>query len=276
MRFAVILAIATVASMAIAQTTHKPSGDIMREGNVSARPAPQPVTPAVAAPQPEETVAVAEPANSPAPAPDTTPTLATRPADANILLPVGTAIRMKLNAAISTHDSKPGDAFTGKVSEDVVVEGKTIIPVGAVLSGRVQRLFEPRRIAGRPAMQLLPETVTMADGKTLPIAAVIVDTGNPKRLHVNDEGRIKGPGFTQQDKVEMVAGTAVGTIAGTIFKLGKGTWMGAAAGLAFTGGHWLIKRHSLELPEGTELIMEISNPVAAPTTAQPAVAQGGN
>jgi len=273
-----IVAIVTFALSAAAQSSHKPTGDILREGTVSARPAPQttaPEAPAAAAEAEPQTVATAEPVPADTPAPSTTPSLATRPADANILLPVGTAIRMKLDAAVSTHDSKPGDAFTGKVSEDVVVEGKTVIPVGAILSGRIMRLDEPRRIAGRPAIQLLPESVTMADGKALPISAVIVDTGNPKKLHVNDEGRIKGPGTTQRDKVEFVAGTAVGTIAGTIFKVGQGTWMGAAAGAAFTTGHWLIKRHTLELPAGTELIMEISNPVAAPTTAQPAVAQGG-
>jgi hypothetical protein len=214
-----------------------------------------------------ETIAAANPAD--------VPTLATRPANTNVLLPIGTAIRMKLDSAVSTHDSKPGDKFSGKVSEDVVVGGKTVIATGSMLNGRIMRLDEPRRIAGRPAIQLLPESVTFAGGKTLPIAAVIVDTGNPKRLHVNGEGRIKGPGVSQQDKVEFVAASAAGTVAGSVIRLGTGTWMGAAAGAAFATGHWLVKRHSLELPAGTELIMEISNPVSTPATAQPGTTQGG-
>jgi hypothetical protein len=204
------------------------------------------------------------------------PALATRPKDSNVLLPIGTAIRMKLDSAISTSDSRPGDSFSGKVSEDVVVEGKTVIPKGATLSGRITRLFEPRRIAGRPAIQLVPDTVKLPNGKTLTIAAVIVDTGDPDKLHVNEEGRIKGPGMSQMDKVEFVAGTSAGTVAGTVINPGFGTLVGAASGATLTTAHWLWRRHSLELPAGTELIMEISSPVAADTTTLPRVAQGGN
>lgn len=263
-RFVAIAAISGLALSAAAQSTQKPSGDILRDKTVASAEETAPTT-----------LAAARPAEIPASTADV-PSLIKRPDQANVLLPVGTAIWMKLDAAVSTKDSKPGETFSGKISKDVVVEGKTIIPMGATLSGRIMRLDQPRRIAGRPAIQLLPETVTFVDGKALPISAVIVDTGDPKHLHVNGEGRIKGPGMDQKDKIEMVAGTGAGTIAGTIIKLGTGTWMGAAAGAAFTTGHWLIRRHSLELPQGTELIMEISNPVAAPTQAQPSTAQGGN
>ncbi len=266
-RFIAIAALSGLALSAAAQTTKKPSGDILREGNVAtSQPVAAPATVAVAA----------RPAEIPASSTTDVPTLLKRPDQSNVLLPTGTAIWMTLDAAVSTKESKPGDIFSGKVSKDVVVDGKTVIPKGSTLSGRVMRLDQPRRIAGRPAIQLQPETVTFTDGKALPITAVIVDTGDPKHLHVNGEGRIKGPGMDQKDKIEMVAATGAGPIAGSIIKLGTGTWMGAAAGAAFTTGHWLLRRHSLELPEGTELIMEISNPVATPTQAQPSTAQGGN
>jgi hypothetical protein len=174
---------------------------------------------------------------------------------------------MKLSAPISTHDSKEGDVFIGTVSEDVVVEGKTVIPAGANMNGRITRLSEPRRFAGRPSIQLTPYWITLSSGKSLQIAAAVVDTNHPRTLHVNDEGRIKGPGINSRDKVEFVAATGTGTVVGSVVSLGTGSWIGAAAGASFATGHWLIRRHSLELPVGTELIMEISNPVAAPTTA---------
>jgi hypothetical protein len=255
-----IISLTVVAAFAISasgQSTSKPSGDI-----TSSTPATTRHT------KPVET--------APIPPASDIPVLATRPSNSQVLLPIGTAIRMKLSAPISTHDSKEGDIFVGTVSEDVVVEGKTVIPAGANMNGRITRISEPRRFAGRPSIQLTPYWITLSSGKSLQIAAAVVDTNQPRQLHVNDEGRIKGPGLTKQDKVEFVAATGTGTVVGSVISLGTGTWIGAAAGASFATGHFLIRRHSLELPIGTELIMEISNPVAAPTTALPNVVAGGN
>jgi hypothetical protein len=262
--------IAIIASMTIpssAQITTKPSGDIGPATHKTAK-ATKTTTPAAqsyeAPTGSEETIV-----------PDI-PALATRPADAKVLLPAGTAIRMKLTSAISTRDSKAGDIFLGRVSQDVIVEGKTVIPAGSNLNGRITSISDPRRFAGRPSIELTPYWVTLSSGKVLSIAATVVDTGNPHSLKVNDEGRIKGPGVSRQDKVEFIAATSAGTVAGSIVSLGTGTWIGAAAGATFATGHWLIKRHSLELPAGTELVMEISNPVSTETSAAPKTAQGGN
>jgi hypothetical protein len=256
LRIVTIISIATIALSGFAQSS-KPTGDLTDSSPATATQANTVTT-------------------TPAPPTPDAPILATRPADSQVLLPIGTAIRMKLSKSISTHDSKEGDIFLGTVSEDVVVEGKTVIPAGANMNGRITRLSEPRRFAGRPSIQLTPYWITLSSGKSLQIAAAVVDTSQPRMLHVNDEGRIKGPGITKQDKVEFVAATGTGTVVGSVVSLGTGTWIGAAAGASFATGHWLIRRHSLELPIGTELIMEISNPVAAPTTALPNTVAGGN
>ena len=298
-RIIAIAVIVCVALSASAERTKKPSGNITRSSRTATTTAVAPAAKSTAAPvetdaatesrtvgpeaapQAEETPTISPITTSELPVPevrttDSVPVLAIRPADSKIILPVGTAIRMKLDASISTRDSAPGEAFSGKISQDVVVEGRTVIPAGAKLNGRVSRLFEPRRIAGRPSIQLVPDSVTLPSGKVLPIDALVVDTSNPKTLHVNDEGRIKGPGISKQDKVEFVATSAAGTVAGSVISLGTGTWIGAAAGATFATGRWLIRRHSLELPAGTELIMEITNPVATSTSTLPNAAEGGN
>src|SRR5689334_6561636 len=46
-------------------------------------------------------------------------------------LPVGTTVRMKLETMLSTMTSKRNDEFAGRVTEAVMLDGKTIIPVGA-------------------------------------------------------------------------------------------------------------------------------------------------
>ncbi|HYE25059.1 MAG TPA: hypothetical protein VEG32_07645 [Clostridia bacterium] len=198
------------------------------------------------------------------------PRLTTR-ANSFVALPAGTAIRLKLEEAVSTRGNSQGDTFSGRMSEAVVVDGRTVIPQGATVTGHIVRVSEPRRIAGRPSIDLRPESVIFPDGQTMPIAAFVVDTNDPETLDVDDEGRIKGPGREKMDNVELAAGTGVGAVAGAVIGGGKGTLWGALAGATVSTGHWLTKRHSMTLPAGTEIIVEISGP--APSDPLP---QEGN
>src|SRR3954470_24473458 len=189
-------------------------------------------------------------------------------------LPTGTAVKMRLTEALSTDGNKAGDNFSGRVSEPVMFEGKTVIPVGATIEGHVTRVSSPRRIKGRPEISLHPEAVTFPDGKMLSMSAVIVDS-QMDGTTVNDEGQIKGSGHTRGDLIEMGAGTAGGLFIrlrgaahtagcltiGALAGGAKGAFIGAAIGGGAAAIHWLTKHHSTELPAGTELVMEISSPM---------------
>jgi hypothetical protein len=50
-------------------------------------------------------------------------------------LPTGTAVKMKLETTLATFSSKAGDPFSARVTEPVVVDGKTVIPIGATVEG---------------------------------------------------------------------------------------------------------------------------------------------
>lgn len=188
---------------------------------------------------------------------EVSPQLTDRTAD----LPTGTAIKMKLETPLSSRDSKDGDGFSGRVTENVVVNGRTIIPVGASLTGRVLRASDPARIGGVGSLQLLPESVLLPNGKSFAINAAIVDTSMPNKLNVDEEGRIKGNGLSQGDKVEIAAGTGAGAVVGAIVGGGEGFLIGSVVGGGTTIMHWLTKHHTAAVPAGTELIMEISRPM---------------
>ena len=173
-------------------------------------------------------------------------------------LPTGTAVKMRLVEAISSDGNKAGDSFSGRVSEAVMLDGKTVIPVGATIEGRVARVSSPRRIKGRPEISLHPESVTFPDGNSLNMSAVIVDS-QMNGTSVNDEGQIKGSGHTRGDLIEMGAGAGGGMTIGALAGGAKGAFIGAAIGGGAAVVHWLTKYHSTELPAGTELVMEISS-----------------
>jgi ABC-type sugar transport system substrate-binding protein len=70
-------------------------------------------------------------------------------AAAQTSLPTGTAVKMKLDTTLATFSSKAGDPFSARVTESVVMDGKTVIPVGTTVEGRVTKSTEPRRISGQ-------------------------------------------------------------------------------------------------------------------------------
>src|SRR5438128_12356333 len=87
-------------------------------------------------------------------------------AQTNLSLPAGTALKVKLENTLSTFSNKPGDPFSGRVTEAVVLDGKTMIPIGATVQGRVTKITEPRRIAGKPTIGIFPETVVRSEEHT--------------------------------------------------------------------------------------------------------------
>ncbi len=176
-------------------------------------------------------------------------------------LPAGTGMRLKLETPLSTHRSKVGDVFTGRVTQAVVVNGQTLVPAGASVTGRVTKLSEPRRIAGKPSIAVLPDRIVMPNGNQFLITATIVDTAKSSGTTVDDEGRIKGAGRTSRDTVELAAGGGTGAVIGVLAAGAKGLFLGGGIGLGAVAAYWLTKRHSAELPAGTEITLELNRPV---------------
>jgi hypothetical protein len=175
-------------------------------------------------------------------------------------VPEGTALKVKLETTISTFSSKVGDPFQGKLSEAVVVSGKTMIPAGARVEGRVTKLDEPRRLKGKPTIGLFPEHVIMPDGQRYMLNAVLVDT-DIKGTDVNEEGQFKGAGHDRRDQIEVGGGTGAGMLVGGLIGGGPGLLVGGAIGAGATATHWLVQRRSAILPSGTQLVLELSRPL---------------
>lgn len=182
-------------------------------------------------------------------------------------LPPGTAVHIKLENRVSTITSQQGDTFSGRVTEPVVSAGRTVIPVGASVQGRVGRVSEPRRIAGRPTLELYPESVTLPNGEKYQLHAVVVDTSNHYHVDVDDEGRIKGRGMDGRDRRNVALGTGAGVGIGAIAGGAKGALIGAGIGAGANLTHWLVKRRSADLPPGTEVVFELSRQMVMTTEA---------
>ena len=181
---------------------------------------------------------------------------------AQTALPTGTAVKMKLETTLATFSSKGGDPFSARVTEPVVMDGKTVIPVGTTVEGRVTKTNEPRRIAGKPTIAIFPENLVLPNGDKFMLNASLVDTNARHRTDVNTEGQFKGDGIDGKDLTEIGMGTGGGMLIGGLADGGKGFLIGGALGATVTVTHWLGKHRSAMLPAGTELVMELSRPMA--------------
>ncbi len=182
-------------------------------------------------------------------------------AQTNMALPAGTSFKVKLESTLSTFSSKEGDSFSGRVVENVMLDGKTVIPVGATVQGRVLKVNEPRRIAGKPTIGVFPEAVVLPTGERYSLNAAMVDTSLRNGTDVNTEGQFKGQGIDGKDMAEIGMGTGAGMLIGGLAHQGRGLLVGGGIGATLTVAHWLGKKRSAVLPSGTELTMELSRPL---------------
>jgi hypothetical protein len=186
-------------------------------------------------------------------------------------VPAGTALMVKLDTTLATFSNKAGDPFRGELTQPVVLNGKTVIPAGAVVEGRVTKVAEPRRISGKPTIGILPEALILPTGERFFLDATLVDTNAGGGTDVNQEGEFKGSGHDRRDQLETGGRTAGGMLIGGLIGGPPGILIGGIVGAGSTGAHWLSKHRSATLMAGTELTLELNRPLAM----TPVVASAG-
>ena len=188
-------------------------------------------------------------------------------AQTNLAVPAGTALKVKLDRMLTTFSNKPGDQFTGHVSEAVTFDGKTIIPVGATVEGKVTKVSEPRRIKGKATIGILPQAVVLPGGERYPLDATLVDTNLHDGSDVNEEGQFKGRAHDRNDLIELGAGTGGGAIAGGLIGGPPGALIGGGVGATASSVHYLARHQSAMIPSGTELVLELNRPLLMNSTS---------
>jgi hypothetical protein len=194
-------------------------------------------------------------------------------------VPAGTALMVRLDTTLATFSNKVGDPFRGSITQAIVVNGQTVIPVGATVEGRVTKVSGPRRISGKPTIGILPEAVILPTGERYYLDATLTDT-SVKGTDVNNEGQFKGSGHDRKDTIVQGAGTAGGMLVGGLVGGPVGIAVGGAIGAGATTAHWLATHRSAVMPKGTQLTLELNRPInmtnaASPTPTAQAVAPSG-
>jgi hypothetical protein len=192
------------------------------------------------------TPAAAVPANTPAtapgapPAPGTTATAPPpgaapiiRPADVNV--PAGTNLAIRVNEHISVKTSRTGDRFTGEFVEPVGGDNnQTIIPKGTPVSGIVDASHQRGHFKGSSLLELRLTSLTL-NGTRYPLATH--DLAQSK----------KGKG--KRTAAFIGGGSGLGMLIGGIASGGTGLLIGGLAGAgAGTAAGGLTGNRDIDIP----------------------------
>src|SRR5205809_3112992 len=108
--------------------------------------ASQPAAAPAAAPPP--TAAPVTPAAAATATPATPAAADAKPQFREVTIPSGTSISVKLASAVASDTSKVEDAVRGTLAKPIVVDGETVVPSGADVSGSVLEAKQSGRVKG--------------------------------------------------------------------------------------------------------------------------------
>lgn len=169
-----------------------------------------------------QTTSTPQTTRRPSTAASTTEPVPRRASTANVALPAGTAIEVRVNESLSSETSQQGERFTGTVTSDVTDEqGRVMIPRGAEINGRVLSATPSGRLSDAGELQLSINTIRTA-------TSVVNVTVEPFA--------VKGQSHTKSNTTKIGGGAALGAIIGAIAGGGKGAAIGAGVGGAAGAG----------------------------------------
>lgn len=164
-----------------------------------------------------------------------------------ITVPEGTVINVVLDQTLSSAQNRSGDQFDASVSSPVILDGKTVIPKGARVQGRVVEASASGRLE-HPAR--------------LRVALSSVEVGSKSyALETTSIGR-SGPSHKRRNIEFIGGGAGAGALIGGIAGGGKGAAIGAAAGAgAGTAAAAATGKKDITLPAETPLSFRLTRPV---------------
>jgi hypothetical protein len=162
-------------------------------------------------------------------------------------IPTGTRLRVRLDQDLGSKISQSGESFGATVSDDVVVNGTTVIPRGAHAEGMVIDAKPLGRFKGGALLGVRLERVKTKWG-TYPVSTSSVERAE------SGKGK-RSAGF-------IAGGGGLGGLIGGLAGGGKGALVGAAAGAgAGTAGTAFTGNKQIVLPAETLLTFRLERPV---------------
>ncbi len=165
--------------------------------------------------------------------------------------PAGSTISIRMEEQVDTDRNRVGDTFRASLDEPLTINGRTVVPRGADVKGRIAYAKESGRVSGQSQL-ILELTELTANGRTYPLLT----------SDYTEAGASRG----KRTAATVGGVSALGAIVGAIAGGGKGAAIGAATGAAVgAGATVLTKGQTLHVPVETLLDFKLQRPLTIDT-----------
>src|SRR5215469_6592161 len=171
---------------------------------------------------------------------------------AELTIPAGTFVTVRLMGSLSSEVNQRGDGFSAMLEQPVVVGGWVVARRGQIAIGHVAEVQKAGRVKGVSSMGLALSDIPVVDGRQLPVMSQLIQTS---------AGPSKG-----RDALAVAGTTGLGAAIGGAVDGGAGAGIGAAAGAAAgIAGVLLTPGKPTVFPPETLLTFRLQAPVTINT-----------
>lgn len=186
------------------------------------------------------------------PALDNLPPVPSAALPAELTIPAGTFVTVRLMGSLSSEVNQQGDGFSAMLEQPVVVGGWVVARRGQIAIGHVAEVQKAGRVKGVSSMGLALSDIPVVDGRQLPVMSQLIQTS---------AGPSKG-----RDALAVAGTTGLGAAIGGAVDGGGGAGIGAAAGAAAgIAGVLLTPGKPTVFPPETLLTFRLQAPVTINT-----------
>lgn len=165
----------------------------------------------------------------------------------DVTLPAGTTLQLRLQSAVASDSSRVEDAVRAELRQAVVIDGATVLPAGARLTGVVTGVEPSGRVKGRARVAYRFNAIAH-DGEEYPVTTAPLS-------HVAEA--TKG-----EDATKIAVGAGAGAAIGALLGGGDGAVKGAAiGGAAGTGAVLATRGEEVRLGPGAAVTTRLTAPV---------------
>ncbi len=132
-------------------------------------------------------------------------------------IPAGTPITIRLQSSLSSAASQSGDSFEAVLDQPIIVQGQTLAPRGAAVTGKVVEAKASGRLH-EPGYLRLTLTAISVNGQSLPVQTSSIFA--------------KGGSHEKRNLAMIGGGAGAGALIGGLAGGGKGALIGTAVGAA--------------------------------------------
>lgn len=131
------------------------------------------------------------------------------------VIPANTSVYVRLQQSISSATAQSGQNFSAELDEPLMVEGQTLAPKGAAVTGKVVAVRDSGRLHNAGYVRITLSSITF-NGKTVPLQtnSVFVSGGSYKKRNLAFIGGGAGSGALLGALVDGGKGAAIGSTVG--------------------------------------------------------------